>query len=90
MLKTQIGLGVLSIPQTFDTLGMIPGLICLLIIGAITTWSDYIVGIFKLNHPSVYGIDDVGGKLAGKPGKIFMGIAFVLCEYSMNPNLVIF
>lgn len=82
MLKTQIGLGVLSIPATFDVLGMVPGVICLLVIGAITTWSDYVVGIFKLNHPSVYGIDDVGAKLAGKPGRIFFGCAFVICKVS--------
>jgi amino acid permease len=35
MMKTQIGLGVLSIPLVFDTLGMISGIIILL---AITTW----------------------------------------------------
>lgn len=38
MMKTQIGLGVLSIPLVFDTLGMIPGIIVLLCIAAITTW----------------------------------------------------
>lgn len=80
-MKTQIGLGVLSIPANFDVLGMIPGVICLLVIGGITTWSDYIVGVFKLNHPSVYGIDDVGEKIAGKPGRWFLGTAFVLCKH---------
>lgn len=78
MMKTQIGLGVLAIPLNFDVLGLVPGLICLFAIGGITTWSDYIVGVFKLNHPSVYGIDDVGEKIAGKPGRIIMGTAFVL------------
>lgn len=78
MMKTQIGLGVLAIPVNFDVLGLVPGLICLLAIGGITTWSDYMVGVFKLNHPSVYGIDDVGGKLAGKPGRYIMGASFVL------------
>jgi amino acid permease len=38
MMKTQIGLGVLSIPLVFDTLGMIPGIIILLAIAIITTW----------------------------------------------------
>lgn len=38
MMKTQIGLGVLSIPLVFDTLGMIPGIIVLLGIAIITTW----------------------------------------------------
>jgi len=60
MMKTEVGLGVLSIPEAFDTLGMIPGIIILLAIGGITTWSSYVVGQFKLNHPQVYGIPDVG------------------------------
>lgn len=88
MMKTQIGLGVLSIPLNFDTLGMIPGVICLLAIGGITTWSDYIVGVFKLNHRSVYGIDDVGEKIFGKPGKIVMGTVFVLCKYDFVSVLI--
>ena len=41
MMKKQIGLGVLSILLVFDTLGMIPGVICILAIAIITTCSDY-------------------------------------------------
>ena len=82
MIKTQIGLGVLSIPLVFDTLGMVPGVICLIVIAIITTWSDYVVGMFKLNHPEVYSIDDVGRMLAGSFGYWLLGGAFCLCEYS--------
>ncbi|KAG5754883.1 hypothetical protein H9Q70_002513 [Fusarium xylarioides] len=78
MMKTQIGLGILSIPSAFHTLGLIPGLICLLVIGGITTWSDYIIGTFKLNHREVYGIDDAGGILFGRFGREFLGISFSL------------
>ena len=83
-MKTQIGLGVLSIPLNFDVLGMIPGVICLLIIGGITTWSDYMVGVFKMNHREVYGIDDVGQLIAGRPGRYLMAAVFVLCEYNID------
>lgn len=79
-MKTQIGLGVLSIPAAFDTLGIIPGVLCLVAIGAITTWSDYIIGVFKLRHREVYGIDDVGHLIFGLLGRIVLGSAFVLCE----------
>ena len=61
MMKCQIGLGVLSIPATFDALGLIPGVICLVAVGLITTWSAWIVGVFKLRHRHVYAIDDAGG-----------------------------
>lgn len=84
MMKTQIGLGVLSIPAVLDTLGMVPGIIVLLAIAIITTWSDYMVGVFKLRHRSVYGIDDVGQLLFGRVGREVFGIVFVLCENSVT------
>ncbi|KAE8168224.1 transmembrane amino acid transporter protein-domain-containing protein [Aspergillus tamarii] len=78
MMKTQIGLGVLSIPLAFDTLGLIPGVIVLCAIATITTWSDYIVGVFKLAHREVYGIDDTGALMFGYPGRVIFGGAFCL------------
>ncbi|KAF5024074.1 hypothetical protein F66182_3870 [Fusarium sp. NRRL 66182] len=78
MMKTQIGLGVLSIPAVFDVLGIVPGIVCLSIIAAITTWSDYMVGVFKRNHPQVYSIDDAGYLLFGPMGREVFGIAFCL------------
>ncbi|KAJ5575696.1 hypothetical protein N7535_002622 [Penicillium sp. DV-2018c] len=92
MMKTQIGLGVLSIPSAFDTLGLIPGIICLVAIAIITTWSDYIVGIFKLKHRSVYGIDDAGELMFGRVGREVFGSVFCLCTFytpsrSLNPKL---
>ncbi|KAJ5702183.1 hypothetical protein N7488_009731 [Penicillium malachiteum] len=78
MMKTQIGLGVLSIPVAFDSLGIVPGVIVLCAIAGITTWSDYIIGVFKVRHREVYGIDDVGELLFGKAGRIILGTAFVL------------
>ncbi|KAL5360668.1 transmembrane amino acid transporter protein-domain-containing protein [Aspergillus floccosus] len=55
MMKTQIGLGVLSIPSAFDTLGLVSGVICLIALAAITTWSDYMIGVFKLHWIFVAG-----------------------------------
>ncbi|KAK5052046.1 hypothetical protein LTR84_002850 [Exophiala bonariae] len=78
MVKTQIGLGVLSIPSVLDTLGMGPGLVVVVSIGVITTWSNYEIGVFKRNHPSVYGIDDVGFKLFGRVGREFFYVVFIL------------
>ena len=78
MMKTQIGIGVLSIPSSFDTLGMAPGVICLMVIAIITTWANYIVGVFKIRHPEVYGIDDVGFKLFGRWGREIFAAIFIL------------
>ncbi|PLB53816.1 putative amino acid transporter [Aspergillus steynii IBT 23096] len=78
MMKTQIGLGVLSIPTAFNVLGMVPGVICLIAVSCITTWSDYVIGTFKVNHREVYSIDDAGGLIFGPVGRGFLGVVFTL------------
>ncbi|KAJ0126709.1 Uncharacterized protein HZ326_30186, partial [Fusarium oxysporum f. sp. albedinis] len=59
----------------FNALGMIPGIICLLAVAIITTWSNWIVGLFKLRHRHVYAIDDAGEMMFGVVGKEFFGFA---------------
>lgn len=82
MLKIQIGLGVLALPFVFDTVGMIPGAIMLIVVSAIATWTSYMVGVFKQNHPEVYSIDDAGFILFGRIGREFFAIALLLCKYT--------
>lgn len=79
-MKAQIGLGVLSIPASFDTLGLVPGVICLIAIAGITTWSNVIVGDFKVKHREVYGIDDAAGLMFGRVGRELLGVTFILCK----------
>ncbi|KAH7203127.1 transmembrane amino acid transporter protein-domain-containing protein [Fusarium redolens] len=80
------GLGVLSIPGVHNTLGIIPGIICICAISAITTWSNYVIGQFKLKHRNVYGIDDAGGLMFGRIGREVFGagicIYWVFCSGS--------
>ncbi|KAM0246978.1 hypothetical protein ACHAP5_004427 [Fusarium lateritium] len=90
MMKTQIGLGILSIPSAFHTLGIIPGIICLIAIAATTTWSDYVIGTFKLNHREVYGIDDAGGILFGRVGREVLGIGFALSVFVAVAAIIVF
>lgn len=88
MVKTQIGLGVLSMPKVFDTLGIIPGIIMLIVIAGMTTWSNWMIGVFKLLHPSVYGIDDVGKMLFGRIGFELFGAMYTLCEFRPSIQLI--
>ncbi|KAL4894953.1 putative amino acid transporter [Aspergillus ambiguus] len=78
MMKTQIGLGALAVPTAFDSLGIVPGVICLCAVACITTWSNYVIGTFKLNHPGVYGIDDAGELILGRFGRMILSAAFCL------------
>jgi hypothetical protein len=86
MLKSQIGIGVLSIPSAFDVLGMVPGVIILLFIASVATWSGLIVGPFKLRHPHVYGLDDAGLMIGGPIAREIMAGGFTLCK-SIVPSL---
>ena len=80
MTKTQIGLGVLSIPASFDTLGLVPGILCLCAVGAITAWSGYMIGAFKRRHPDTYTVDDAAFKIFGKVGREITAVMFLLSE----------
>jgi amino acid permease len=78
MVKAQIGLGVLSIPSVFQALGLVPGVILLLTAGCLTHWAGYMVGKFKLRHPEVYSVADVGYMIGGRVGREFMAISYWL------------
>ncbi|KAK4684283.1 hypothetical protein P7C73_g5905, partial [Tremellales sp. Uapishka_1] len=69
LLKVQIALGVLAMPTVLLTVGAVPGVIVILGVGLLTTWSDYVTGLFKRNHPEVYSIADAGYVLAGRVGR---------------------
>lgn len=87
MMKTQIGLGVLGIPSALHTLGMVPGVIILIVVACMTTWSGYMVGKFKLLHPHVYGIDDAGAIFGGRIGREILWFGFVICESSASSQV---
>lgn len=55
-----------------------PGIIIIITIGTIITWSDYVVGTFKINHPEVYTLADVGFIIAGPIGREVLGFAYWL------------
>lgn len=76
--KSQFGLGVLGIPFTFMTLGLVPGMISLVILSAITTWTGLLVGDFRNRHPSVHSIGDASYALFGAWGREAMGFTFWL------------
>lgn len=47
-------------------------MIYLCTIAAITTWFEYMVGVFRISHPSVYNTDDVGLLIFGRVGREVM------------------
>lgn len=86
-MKSQVGLGILSIPTAFNALGMVPGVLVLCGIAGLTTWSDYVIGRFKLNHREVYSIDDAAALMFGPIGRWFLAVVFCLCRHPDTPTL---
>jgi hypothetical protein len=88
MIKTMMGLGVLSIPAVFDVLGLIPGIICLIAIALITTWSSVQIQHFKINHPSIYGVDDAGHMMVGRIGREILYAAFIVGKLTAHADMI--
>ncbi|KAF7195545.1 N amino acid transport system protein [Pseudocercospora fuligena] len=72
MMKTQVGIGALSIPGAFETLGLIPGLFVLIIVAIMTTWSNHMAGRFCLKHKDVFSLDQAGKEMFGGPGEYIL------------------
>lgn len=65
LVKIQIGLGVLSLPEAIKTLGLIPGVTTLLVAGSLTAVANWVSGEFRNNHPNVHSVADVAGIIGG-------------------------
>ncbi|KAJ9296590.1 hypothetical protein DTO271G3_5288 [Paecilomyces variotii] len=63
-----IALGSLSIPSSFATLGMVPGVICSVGLGLIAIYTSYVVGQVKLKFPEVHHYPDAGRLMFGRVG----------------------
>ncbi|KAL1859855.1 hypothetical protein Plec18167_006327 [Paecilomyces lecythidis] len=63
-----IALGSLSIPSSFATLGMVPGVICSVGLGLIAIYTSYVVGQVKLKFPEVAHYPDAGRLMFGRFG----------------------
>lgn len=79
MMKTQLGLGILAIPASFDQLGLIPGIICLFLVATLTGWASYMIGTFKQRHQGVYGLDDAARLMFGRIGYELFSAIFCIC-----------
>ncbi|KAF1940872.1 hypothetical protein EJ02DRAFT_512839 [Clathrospora elynae] len=78
MLAENVSLGVLALPQALAILGLVPGLLCIFLLGVIATYTGYLIGEFKLAHPSVRSFADCGELIAGPIGREVLAVGGVL------------
>lgn len=60
MLAENVSLGILALPQALAILGIVPGMLCICLLGIVATYTGYLIGEFKLAHPSVQLHADCG------------------------------
>ena len=66
MVAETISLGILSLPAAIAKLGLVPGILCISILGFLATYSGYVIGQWKLKYPKTLSFADVGHQLGGK------------------------
>ncbi|KAL3496057.1 transmembrane amino acid transporter protein-domain-containing protein [Aspergillus germanicus] len=74
--KFQIGLGVLSLPSTFHVLGFFPGLLCFIVIAAMTTVAGYMCGNARLYYPQMHNVGDAAELLFGSTARELIGVVY--------------
>lgn len=73
-----IALGSLSIPSSFATLGMVPGVLCSVGLGFVAIYTSYVVGQVKLKFPQVAHYADAGTLLMGRFGYELINAMLIL------------
>lgn len=78
LITIEMGIGVLSLPKSLSTLGLIPGIIAIFGFGILTTYCGYILAQFYRRYPMVTNLVDCAYYVGGKPFEIFFSGAFIL------------
>jgi amino acid permease len=78
MLAENVSLGVLALPQALAILGLVPGILCIIFLGLIATYTGWIIGEFKLSYPHVHNFADCGEILAGPIGREILQVGQIL------------
>ena len=91
MIAETISLGILSLPKALSTLGLIPGLILLVGLGALASYTGFVIGQFKLLHPEVHSMGDAGYILFGRFGRELLGAGqLIFIIFIMGSHILTF
>lgn len=83
MIAETISLGILSLPSVLGTIGLVGGLVTLIGLGIVATYTGYVIGQFKLAYPHIHNMADAGEVLFepigwGSVGREVFGAAQVI------------
>ncbi|KAI5256818.1 transmembrane amino acid transporter [Aureobasidium subglaciale] len=78
MIAEIVSNGMLSLPSSLATIGLVPGLVVIIFLGIFATYTSWLLVKFKLRHPQVHNMGDSGHILAGRVGKEVLGAGTVI------------
>ncbi|KAJ5827759.1 hypothetical protein N7447_004522 [Penicillium robsamsonii] len=78
MIAETISLGILALPKALAVLGLVPGILTILGVGIISTYTAYTIGQFKCRHVQVHSMADAGDLLMGRLGRSVLDVAQLL------------
>jgi hypothetical protein len=78
LFANQIGLGILSLPSTLKTLGLVPGIIALIGIGVISWYTAYELLQYYRLHPQVLNIVDMTRFVGGRTLESIAGVMMMI------------
>ncbi|KAL2395899.1 N amino acid transport system protein [Exophiala dermatitidis] len=91
MVAETISLGILSLPRAMATLGLVPGLILLVFLGAMASYSGYVIGQFKVRYPHIHSMGCAGEVLFGRWGGEILGWGqFLFYVFVMGSHILTF
>ncbi|CAL5866667.1 uncharacterized protein PFLUO_LOCUS877 [Penicillium psychrofluorescens] len=91
MIAENVSVGILSLPSAVATLGMAPAAIMILFISALSWYTGYAIGQFKLRHPEIHSMGDAGELLMGRFGRELLGLGqLLLLIFLCASNILMF
>ena len=94
MIAETVSLGILSLPKVLATVGFAPGMVLILGLGIIATYTGYTLGQFKLTYPWVHNLADVGEILCDPLGfpsvgrEVFGAAQVIFLVFIMGSHIV--
>ncbi|KAI0859460.1 transmembrane amino acid transporter [Xylaria cubensis] len=78
MITEVVSNGLLTLPSSLAAVGLVPGIVVLLFLGAFATYTASALIQFKLRHPEVHNMGDAGLILFGPIGREILGTGTIV------------
>ncbi|KAJ5116035.1 hypothetical protein N7456_000383 [Penicillium angulare] len=78
LIHTEVGIGILSLPSVFQKIGLIPGLLAILGVGTLSTWTAYVMLLYWRRYPHIDNLPDALRVLSGNVLAAIGGVGLII------------